>query len=65
MLKMSVVALAALAVVGPQTAEKPTEPQGMVQLAHVSQWDHYHQCNPSPCKRLRDRHEKGTGSVTE
>jgi hypothetical protein len=33
--------------------------------AHVSQWDHYHQCNPSPCKRLRDRHKKGTGSVTE
>jgi hypothetical protein len=33
--------------------------------AHVSQWDHSHQCNPSPCKRLRDRHKKGTGSVTE
>jgi len=33
--------------------------------AHVSKWSHYHQCNPSPCKRLRDRHKKGTGSVTE
>jgi hypothetical protein len=33
--------------------------------AHVSQWSHYHQCNPSPCPRLRDRHKKGTGSVTE
>ena len=33
--------------------------------AHVSQWGHYHQCNPSPCKRLRDRHKRGTGSVTE
>jgi len=33
--------------------------------AHVSKWEHYHQCNPSPCKRLRDRHKMGTGSVTE
>jgi hypothetical protein len=33
--------------------------------AHVSNWEHYHQCNPSPCKRLRDRHKMGTGSVTE
>lgn len=40
-------------------------PGGTWQVAHVSQWGHYHQCNPSPCKRLRDRHKKGTGSVTE
>lgn len=33
--------------------------------AHVLNWEHYHQCNPSPCKRLRDRHKMGTGSVTE
>ena len=49
-----------------------TEPQGTWTLtaspaaqAHVSKWGHYHQCNPSPCKRLRDRHKRGTGSVTE
>ena len=33
--------------------------------AHVLNWGHKHQCTPSPCPRLKDRHKMGTGSVTE
>jgi hypothetical protein len=80
MLKTSMMMLAAMIVVGgsglqAQAATAPdvslgaggglTESQETWEVAHVSQWGHYHQCNPSPCKRLRDRHKKGTGSVTE
>ncbi len=46
-------------------SDRSAEPEGTWRVAHVSQWSHYHQCNPSPCQRLRDRHKKGTGSVTE
>ena len=38
---------------------------GSWNAAHVSQWSHYHQCTPSPCKKRKFRHKKGTGSVTE
>jgi hypothetical protein len=48
-----------------EVGDKSAKPQETWQVAHVSQWGHYHQCNPSPCKKLRDRHKKGTGSVTE
>lgn len=48
-----------------EAGDRSTEPQGTWKVAHVSQWGHYHQCNPSPCPKLRDRHKKGTGSVTE
>lgn len=75
MLKTSMMMLAAMVIVGgtglqAQAATAPdvslgaggglTGSQETWQVAHVSQWDHYHQC-----KRLRDRHKKGTGSVTE
>jgi hypothetical protein len=65
MMKIGMTMLAAMILVGLQASDRSTEPQGLWQLAHVSQWSHYHQCNPSPCPRLRDRHKKGTGSVTE
>jgi hypothetical protein len=66
MLKTSMMMLTAMVLVGVSEAgDRSTEPQGTFQLAHVSQWSHYHQCNPSPCPKLRDRHKKGTGSVTE
>ena len=80
MLKTSLMMLAAMVVVGgtglkAQAATAPeatlgtggglTEPQETWQVAHVSQWGLYHQCNPSPCPKLKDRHKKGTGSVTE
>jgi hypothetical protein len=76
MLKTGMMMLAAMILVGgsavraeaatsPETALESgntgTAPEAALQVAHVSQWDHYHQCNPSPCKRLRDRHKKGTG----
>jgi hypothetical protein len=48
-----------------QAVDKSAQADGTWQIAHVSNWSHYHKCNPSPCKRLRDRHKKGTGSVTE
>lgn len=66
MWKIGMTMLTAMALIGVHEAgDSYTEPQGLVQLAHVSQWSHFHQCNPSPCPRLRDRHKKGTGSVTE
>jgi len=66
MLKTGMMMLTAMILVGVSEAgDRHTESQGTWQLAHVSQWSHHHQCNPSPCPKLKDRHKKGTGSVTE
>jgi hypothetical protein len=80
MLKTAMTMLAAMLVSGAyaakvQAAETPEaalvagvrskDAQETWRVAHVSKWDHYHQCNPSPCPKLKDRHKKGTGSVTE
>ena len=69
MFKISMTMLAGLALFG---LSAQTAPNGTWQVelaspaqAHVSKWSHYHKCNPSPCPKLRDRHKKGTGSVTE
>ncbi len=48
-----------------ETSDRSAELEGTWQLAHVSQWGHHHECNPSPCRKLKDRHKHGTGSVTE
>ncbi len=80
MLKTSMTTLAAMILVGVSAAQvqaaaspeagldagiRSTEAQAAWQVAHVSKWEHYHQCTPSPCPKLKDRHKKGTGSVTE
>ena len=37
----------------------PHSPPGTCQ-----KWEHYHQCNPGLCPKLKDK-AQGTGSVTE
>ena len=60
---------AQMAAASPQVAfdadDRQTVAQGTFKLADVRHWEHVHKCNPSPCKKRRDRHKMGTGSVTE
>jgi hypothetical protein len=74
MLKNTLSMLAAMALVGALFGQAQAASPQMVsigdryadthatwQLAHFSNWSHYHQCTPSPCKKLKYRHKKGHG----
>lgn len=49
--------------VNPEAGVKASNTRVKWQVAHKANWEHVHNCNPSPCKRLKDRHKKGLGTV--
>jgi hypothetical protein len=75
MLKHSMSMLTAMTLVSAFAAQaQAASPQVMVragdryadtretwQPAHFSSYSHYHQCTPSPCKKLKYRHKRGHG----